>query len=167
MSPARPILNRVHAPIGGPQQPVNLARRDQLLTDVRDPPGGRSSRARTHLTLDRGTRTSVARHASLACGAGRTRPSPTTSRGDGGDLLPKLGEVVAHLGHLASIWGPQNRGRPVHPIFGDSLRRISCRRRSTEWGGESAAAAYPRLRRRWGLGEGLWSFAASPGGRPC
>jgi hypothetical protein len=89
---------------------TSLARRDQLLTDARDPPGGRSSLARTHLTLDRGTRTLVARYASLSCGAGRNHPSPTTSRGDGGNSPPKLGEAVAHLGHLASIWGPQNRG---------------------------------------------------------
>jgi hypothetical protein len=132
-----------------------------------EPTGGRSSRARTHLTLDRGTQTLIARHASLACGAGRTHPSPTTSRGNGGGSPLKSGEAVAHLGHLASIWGPQNRGRPIHPVFGDSPRRILCRRRSTEWGGESAAAAYPRLRRRWGLGEGSWIFATSPGGRPC
>jgi hypothetical protein len=32
--------------------------------------------------------------------------------------------------------------------------------------GVSAAAAYPRLRCRWGLGEESWSFTASPGRHP-
>jgi hypothetical protein len=104
MPAARPILNRVRAPTGGPQQPVNLPRRDQLLTDTRDPPGSCTSRARSHVTLDRGTRTSIARHTSLASGAGRTRPSPTTSCGDGGSSPPKSGKMLPHLGHLVPIW---------------------------------------------------------------
>jgi hypothetical protein len=41
----------------------------------------------------------------------------------------------------------------VPPVVEGSPSLIPCRRRSTEKGGESAAAAYPRLRRRWDLGE--------------
>jgi hypothetical protein len=111
MPPARPTLNHVRASTGGPQQPVSLPRRGQLLTDARDPPSSRTSRDRSHLTLDHGTRTSVARHVSLASGAGQTGPSTTTSHGDGGSSPPKSGKLLPHLGHLMPIWGTKNPGR--------------------------------------------------------
>jgi hypothetical protein len=82
------------------------------------PTGSRASRAHSHLSLDRGTRMSVARHVSLMGGTGRTRSSPNNFARRWRKLAVKFGHAVVHLGRLAPICGTENPGHPpLPPLF--------------------------------------------------
>ena len=62
----------------------------------------------------------------LMGGAERTHCPSTTSLDDGGSSPSNPGKLLPHLGHLASLWGTKNPGRPFPPASETLTCQVPC-----------------------------------------